>query len=103
MLFISITFFLYNTLLEVLEYYYIVLKFLFDNFYSNLSELGIYHKILEDDNFPKNPEKVDTLKTKPKSLLGNFSNLFTIKKYSHSKNAKKKLKFQIKQKIKIKI
>lgn len=90
MLLISITYILYNKLLEVLDYNFFVIKLLIEKYYSNLTELGIFHKILEDNNINKSQDKVDSHKMNGNRLLRKFYHFFTIGKKSDSINVKAK-------------
>jgi len=85
MLFISITLILYKKLLEVIEYNFLVINFLLENFYTNLTELGILYTILEYDNMFDKREEVNLLKTKSKNLSKECTYLFT---FANKKNKK---------------
>jgi len=84
-----ISLWLYKKLIEVLDYHFYMIKFLFENFYSKLENLGIFHSILEEEVIFKNVNNKDSNLILTKSLFGKKNHSFTSRKIKPYKNSRK--------------
>jgi len=91
MILTAVAHFLYNKLLDVLENNFCLIKFLIENFYSNLTELGVFHNILAEENLIKDSRKENFILAKMKTRFGNNNYIFTFgqKVFGKTKTIKK--------------
>jgi len=92
MFLMSLVSFLYLKLLEVMDYNIFIIKFLLENFYSNLTKFGIFHTVMAQDVILKNADNQDLNLTQTKSLLGKSIDSFTSGKKSLFKKSRKNIK-----------